>query len=282
MRPEQLDLITATGAPSLTPDGRRLVVATRRPDFGTDGYTGQLWLIATDGSAPPRRLTRGYRDAEPRIAPDGRTVAFLRTPAPGAGHAGLDPASPAASAAQLILLPLAGGEARLLTDRPLGVSQFNWSPDSARIVFSAPVPDPGRYGTAAGVDAAHEDPRLFTGPDHRLNGLGYTTDRRPQLFEVTVPDPDEEPVFAPRGRAAAGAADAPAGAPADTAAGAAPGAVPPPRQLTGGEREAVDPVYAADGRHVFYTTSPGAGMGQDLRTAIAMVDVEAAGPQQPG
>lgn len=274
MRPEQLDLITATGAPSLTPDGRRLVVATRRPDFGTDGYTGQLWLIATDGSEPARRLTRGYRDAEPRIAPDGRTVAFLRTPAPGTGHAGLAPESPAASMAQLMLLPLAGGEARLLTDRPLGVSQFNWSPDSTRIVFSAPVPAPGRYGTAGGVDAAHEDPRQFTGPDHRLNGLGYTTDRRPQLFEVSVPEADEEPVFAPRGRAVPD----PAGAPAGTT----PGVVPPARQLTGGEREAVDPVYAADGRHVFYTTPPGAGMGQDLRTAIAMVDVVSAGPQHSG
>jgi dipeptidyl aminopeptidase/acylaminoacyl peptidase len=265
MRPEQLDLVTATGAPSLTPDGRELVVATSRADFGTDGYTGQLWLMATDGSAPPRRLTRGYRDAVPRVSPDGRTVAFLRTPAPGTGHdAGADRESPAASATQLALLPLDGGEARLLTDQPLGVAQFNWSPDSSRIVFSAAVPEAGRYGTLADVGPGQEDPRLLTGPDHRENGRGYTTDQRAQLFEVEVPDPDAEPVFAPRGRA--------------KATGRPDPAVPTARQLTGGEREATDPVYAADGRHAFFTTTPGAGSGLDLRTAVAMVDVRSADP----
>lgn len=267
MRPEQLDLITATGTPSLTPDGRHLVVATSRADFGTDGYTGQLWLIATDGSAPPRRLTRGYRDAGPRVAPDGTSVAFLRTPAPGAGHGaglpGVDRDAPAASAPQLAVLPLDGGEPRLLTDRPLGVGQFNWSPDSARIVFSAAVPEPGRYGTMADVGPGQEDPRLFTGPDHRQNGRGYTPDQRAQLFEIELPDPDEEPVFAPRGRAKALTT---------------PPAVPPARQLTGGEREATDPVYAADGRHVFFTTTPGAGSGLDLRTAVAMIDARSEDP----
>src|SRR5690606_4570891 len=143
-----------------------------------------------------------------------------------------------------------GGEPRLLTDRPLGVGQFTWSPDSTRIVFSAAVPEPGRYGTMADVGPGQEDPRLFTGPDHRQNGRGYTPDQRAQLFEIELPDPGEEPVFAPRGRAKALTT---------------PPAVPPARQLTGGEREATDPVYAADGRHVFFTTTPGAGPGLDLR-----------------
>jgi dipeptidyl aminopeptidase/acylaminoacyl peptidase len=277
MRPEQLDLITATGTPSLTPDGRELVVATSRADFGTDGYTGQLWLIATDGSLPPRRLTRGYRDAGPRVSPDGRSVAFLRAPVPGTGHeAGMDRDAPAASATQLALLPLDGGEARLITDQPLGVAQFNWSPDSSRIVFSAAVPEAGRYGTLADVGPGQEDPRLLTGPDHRQNGRGYTTDQRAQLFEVEVPDPDEEPVFAPRGRAKAAGRPGPE----QGAATVAP-AVPPARQLTGGEREATDPVYAADGRHVFFTTTPGAGSGLDLRTAVAMVDARRADPAGP-
>jgi dipeptidyl aminopeptidase/acylaminoacyl peptidase len=276
MRPEQLDLVTATGTPSLTPDGRELVVATSRADFGTDGYTGQLWLLTTDGSAPPRRLTRGYRDTGPRVSPDGRTVAFLRTPAPGAGHgAGIDREAPAASAPQLALLPLDGGEARLLTDRPAGVSQFNWSPDSSRIVFSAPVPEAGRYGTLADVGPRQEDPRLITGPDHRQNGRGYTADQRSQLFEVEVPDPDEEPVFDPRGRAKAEGGLGPGSRPGLQGPAAA---FPPARQLTGGEREATDPVYAADGRHVFFTTTPGAGSGLDLRTAIGLVDTRAADP----
>ena len=249
MRPDQLDLITTVDTPTLTPDGRRLVVGAARADATTDGYTGQLWVVATDDSAPPRRLTRGYRDAGARLSPDGRTVAFLRSPAPGG--------DPSESAPQLALIPLDGGEARTVTDRRLGVTGFNWSPDARWIVFASPEPEPGRYGTVAGVGPATEDPRRVTGPDHRMNGVGYTADKPSCLFEIEVPDPDGEPVFTPRGRMA----DAPG----------LPPLVPPARQLTDRDREATEPVYAADSRHIFFTTTPATGFGRDLRTAVAVV-----------
>lgn len=255
MRPDQLDLITTVDVPTLTPDGRRLVVGTARADLRTDGYTGQLWVVATDGSTPPRRLTQGYRDSGARVSPDGALVAFLRAPAPGE-----DPAS--ASAPQLALIPLDGGEARTVTDRRLGVTGFNWSPDSRWIVFSSPEPEPGRYGTVTGVGPAAEDPRRVTGPDHRMNGQGYTADKPSCLFEIEVPDPGGEPVFPARGRMA----DA-----------EGPPLVPAARRLTGRDRDATEPVYAADSRHVFFTTTPAAGFGRDLRTAVAVVLSRAAG-----
>lgn len=264
MRPDQLDLLTTVDAPTLTPDGGRLVVGTSRPDFRTDGYTGQLWVMPTDGSAPPRRLTQGYRDAGAQLSPDGSTVAFLRSPAPGSD-------SGAPSAPQLALIPLDGGEGRIVTDRRLGVTGFTWSPDSRWITFSSPEPEPGRYGTVAGVGPGQEDPRLVTGPDHRLNGKGYTADQRSRLFEIEVPDPSGEPAFAARGRMAA---------PQDDPAG--PPALPAARPLTGGERDASDPVYAADSRHVFFATTPEAGFGQSLRTAVAVVEARRDASDRPG
>ncbi|MGW9549520.1 S9 family peptidase [Citricoccus zhacaiensis] len=254
MRPDQLDLLTTMDAPTLTPDGGRLVVGTSRPDFRTDGYTGQLWVMPTDGSSPPRRLTQGYRDSGAQLSPDGTTVAFLRSPAPGT-----DSRTP--SAPQLVLIPLDGGEGRIVTDRRLGITGFAWSPDSRWITFSSPEPEPGRYGTVAGVGPGQEDPRLVTGPDHRQNGEGYTADKRPRLFEIEVPDPNGEPVFAALGRLAESQ---------DSKAG--PPAVPAARPLTGGERAASDPAYAADSRHVFFTTTPEMGFGQSLRTAVAVVE----------
>ncbi|REE03118.1 alpha/beta hydrolase family protein [Citricoccus muralis] len=264
MRPDQLDLLTSVDAPTLTPDGDRLVVGTSRPDFRTDGYTGQLWVMPTDGSAPPRRLTQGYRDSGAQLSPDGTTVAFLRSPAP-------DSDSGAPSAPQLALIPLDGGESRIVTDRRLGVTGFAWSPDSRWITFSSPEAEPGRYGTVAGVGPGQEDPRLVTGPDHRLNGEGYTADKRPRLFEIEVPDPKGEPVFPARGRMAE---------PQDSHAGA-PG-LPAARPLTGGERAASDPVYAADSRHVFFATTPESGFGQSLRTAVAVVEARSDAHDQPG
>lgn len=254
MQPDQLDLITTVDAPALAPDGRRLVVGTARTDLSTDGYTGQLWVVTTDGSAPPRRLTRGYRDAGPRLSPDGSTVAFLRSPAPGG-----DPSE--SSAPQLALIPLDGGEARTLTDRRLGVTGFNWSPDARWIAFASPEPEPGRYGTVSGVGPAQEDPRRVTGPDHRMNGRGYTADQPSCLFEIEVPDPDAEPVFPARGRMA----EAPG----------RPPLVPAARRLTSPDRESTEPVYAADSRHLFFTTTPATGFGRDLRTAVAVVAARA-------
>jgi dipeptidyl aminopeptidase/acylaminoacyl peptidase len=266
MRPDQLDLITTAGTPTLTPDGRRLVVATSRPDFPTDGYTGQLWVVATDASLPPRRLTQGYRDSVPRLSPDGSTVAFVRVNAPEASRE-TGPSEP-----QLALIPLDGGEARIVTDRRLGVTGFNWSPDSRWIVFASPDPEQGRYGTVAGVGPGQEDPRVLTGPDHRMNGEGYTADKLSRLFEIEVPDPHGEPRFAARGRmAGADGASGPTGVPG----------LPVARRLTGGDRPASEPVYAADSRHVFFTTTPQAGFGKDLRTAVAVVDARTADPGHP-
>ncbi|NUL45056.1 S9 family peptidase [Cellulosimicrobium funkei] len=265
MRPDQLDLLTTVDAPTLTPDGGRLVVGTSRPDFRTDGYTGQLWVMPTDASAPPRRLTQGYQDSGGQLSPDGTTVAFLRSPVPAA-------TSGSSNAPQLALIPLDGGEGRIVTDRRLGVTGFAWSPDSRWITFSSPEPEPGRYGTMAGVGPSQEDPRLVTGPDHRLNGEGYTADKRPRLFEIEVPDPQDEPAFQAQGRMAE-LLDAQAGAPA----------LPAARPLTGGERAASDPVYAADSRHVFFATTPEAGFGQSLRTAVAVVEArsDAVNPPRP-
>ncbi|MFC7109488.1 hypothetical protein ACFQQB_59300 [Nonomuraea rubra] len=45
------------------------MVAVTRPDLEADEYRGGLWLVATDGSAEPRRLTRGPRDAAPAYSP---------------------------------------------------------------------------------------------------------------------------------------------------------------------------------------------------------------------
>ena len=78
---------------------------------------------------------------------------------------------------QLHIVEAAGGEPQPVTDAPLGVSAFAWSPDSRRIVYGARTPEDGRYGSTDGVSAGSEDARLITDYQYRMNGVGYTADK---------------------------------------------------------------------------------------------------------
>ncbi len=83
------------------------------------------------------------------------------------------------------------------TDAALGVGEFDWSPDGRALAFTARVPEPGRYGTVEGLDAAAEAPRHITGIRWHANGLGYLADRPSRLFVIAAPETDSEPFYEP-------------------------------------------------------------------------------------
>lgn len=197
MLPTDLPLLRTPGTPALSPDGRTAVVAVLHPDLAADEPTGALWILPTDGSAPPRPFTRGHRDTSPVWSPDGTRLAFLRAEKAGKP--------------QLHVVEAGGGDPVRLTDAPLGVSDPRWSPDGTRIAYAARVPEEGRY-TAGGSPAA-EAPRLITTFQYREDDLGFAGDRRQHLWAVDVPD-------------LAGAA-----APVD------PAALPTPVRLTAGDTD---------------------------------------------
>lgn len=194
MKPSDISAFRLLGTPTLSPDGRQAVVSVGRPDLDADGYPAQLWLAPTDGSAPARQLTHGWRDAAPVWSPDGRWLAFVRFER--------DPASGTTSKPQLWVLPAAGGEARRLTDHPLGVSGPPavrgpvWSPDSRRIAYPARVPEPGRYGTDPDVSPEAEPPRRITTLRYRIDDLGYLVDRRSHVWVVDLDGTDPVQVTA--------------------------------------------------------------------------------------
>lgn len=182
MEPTDLAYLRVPGIPSLTPDGRHAVVEVTRPDLDDDTYRSRLWLVPTDGSAEPREFTGGRRDTTPRCSPDGRWLAFLRA----------DEDAPP----QLHVMPMDGGEPWQVTTKdkhPLGAGEPVWSPDSGRVAYVARVPEEGRYGTAEDVGPDKEPPRRITTLKYRLDGVGFTLDRRPHVFVVDpfadTPDP---------------------------------------------------------------------------------------------
>ena len=252
MKPEHLPLLKSVSAPAVHPDGSRAVVSVVRPDFDADAYVGQLWNVPVDPSQRPRRLTRGFRDTAPQFSPDGQALGFIRAAAGGKP--------------QLYVVEARGGEPMPLTDAPLGVSAFRWSPDSRSIVFSARTPEEGRYDTVDGVSAGAEDARLITDYQYRMNGVGYTADKPLQLFLLTVPDLDAEPTVAAAGRALKAAKAAKA-----TDGGKASAGLPEPRQLTTAATDHNGASYSTDGRAVYFTAALHEGSDNDLVSGIYWV-----------
>ena len=176
VKPADLALIRIPGDPALRPDGSAAAIAVRNADLTTDDYTSQLWLVDTEGAQPPRQLTQGWRDAEPRWSPDGAWLAFVRAERAADGTVGKP---------QLWLLPAAGGEARRLTDHPLGAGAPVWSPDSDRLAYVARVPEDGRYGMND-VKPDKEPPRRITRLSFRRDDFGFLDGRRAHVWTVDL------------------------------------------------------------------------------------------------
>lgn len=234
MRAEDLPLIPSLSAPAVHPGGSHAVVSVTRPDLAADAYVGQLWRVPLNGGES-RRITRGFRDTQPRFSPDGRLLGFLRA----------TPEGPP----QVAVVPADGGEPVMVTDAKLGVCEFAFSDDGARLAFTARVPVPGRYGTLQGVAPGAEDPRLIDTLQFEFNGVGYVGDQRCHLFVVDVPDPHGEPAVRPVGRAAVDAGEF--------------RAVPAPRQVSDGDHDHFHPAW--DGDAVVVTAARHETAGSDLR-----------------
>lgn len=114
-------------APALSPDGKWVVYVVRsmepKPDTKDDWvYQTNLWLVAADGSVPPRQISRGGSATAPAWSPQGDRIAFVRS---------VD------NKPQIHVLPVAGGEAAPITKLATGATAPKWSPDGTRILFTS-------------------------------------------------------------------------------------------------------------------------------------------------
>jgi dipeptidyl aminopeptidase/acylaminoacyl peptidase len=213
--------------------------------------------------------------SDPRLSPDGSTVAFVVTRVDRSANdyrsaiflASVDGSSPprrltsgekqdlaprwsrdgselafvsnrSSDTHQLYVLPLAGGEARRLTDLKQAVREPTWSPDGKRLAFSARVADP-LYDEE---DDRRRPPHRFKRLMFKLDDEGWTGDRRRQLFVV----------------AADGATD--------------------PVQLTDGDYESSAPSWSPDGSRIVFVSARGDDWDIDLVSDLYVVDADGAEP----
>ena len=181
MLPSDVAAIRTLSTPTASGDpcaGSLTLVAVSTPDLERDTYRSEIYRVSEAGAVPVP-WTGGDADSSPIIAPDGRSVAFLRkVDAEGGTHP------------QIMVIPADGGEARAVTALPLGAEAVAWSPDSRRLAALARIPESGRYGVPAAdgrrVETAGEAPRHIRRLDYRLDGAGFVLDQPKQLVVVDV------------------------------------------------------------------------------------------------
>jgi Tol biopolymer transport system component/DNA-binding winged helix-turn-helix (wHTH) protein len=143
--------------PTVSPDGRYIVFLSNR--------NGQehLWRIDIDGRQPVQ-LTRGVGDRQPTFTLDGRTVIFKSQSPSSLFRVGIDGGDPVriterggfdpnvspdgkllacgyrpapADKNRFALIPIEGGQPKLISDWPALFGRLRWTPDGSGLAYAA-------------------------------------------------------------------------------------------------------------------------------------------------
>lgn len=219
MTPDDLTNLNIPSDPRISPDDGRVAFVVSTPDIGSDRNDSRIWL-ADDTSA--RAFTNGPDDKAPRWSPDGSSLAFIRK---------TDDSGP-----QLAVMPLDGGEIRVITEFDHGVEAVEWSPDGSTLVVVAVT------STEEWTDLDDEErerrPRRITSVPYRFDGRGSIHDRKRHLWLVD------------------------------------PGSQSGPRCLTPGDHDEESPAWSPDGRKLAFISDRDPGRGLVSGNDVFEVDVE--------
>jgi dipeptidyl aminopeptidase/acylaminoacyl peptidase len=109
------------GSPIISPDGRTVVFSMNSTDWENNSYDSELWM-SRDGGEPLQltRTTKGSSNGA-GFTPDSKFVSFL---------------ADRGEKTQIYIISVNGGEAMQVTKDEDGISDYEWSPDGTKILYS--------------------------------------------------------------------------------------------------------------------------------------------------
>jgi dipeptidyl aminopeptidase/acylaminoacyl peptidase len=172
---EDVWLARRLGSPIVSPDGRWAAVQVTEPAYDERDQVSDLWIVPTDGSAPPRRLT-STRAGESGAAwsRDGKRIAFSSR-------------REGDEVAQIYAIDVAvGGEAQRVTSLSTGARAPIWRPDGKAILFVSDVYPGARTDDENRKIAAERRNRKWNARVYDSFPIRdwdrWLDDRRPSLF----------------------------------------------------------------------------------------------------
>jgi dipeptidyl aminopeptidase/acylaminoacyl peptidase len=181
--------------PQVSPDGALVAFVRTTTDVETGKRNADIWVVPSDGSAPPRLLLGGEKSENtPRWSPDGRRIAFI---------------SNRDGASNLYLADADGGNVRQVTKLAAGAQPpVVFSPDGAMLAFVSDVkqgpPAPGQAHRITRLLYRHWDEWRDNVRHHvfvvRASG-GEPTDLTPEDFDSPPTQQEDAAItFTPDGR----------------------------------------------------------------------------------
>ncbi|MES1218422.1 MAG: S9 family peptidase [Bacteroidota bacterium] len=145
---ESMTMMKRVGAPEISPDGKWVVFSLTEPSYTDKEVVNDLWIVAADGSAKPRRLTFGKgTESGYKWSPDSKLIAFSAKREED-------------EVGQLYIINIIeGGEAQRFTNISTGAANPLWSPDGKMILFTAKV-YPGNFTDSSNKKTAEEKKKI--------------------------------------------------------------------------------------------------------------------------
>lgn len=131
----------------ISPDGRMVAYVVTVVDKAANRGQRSIWVVPTAGGAARELITSARNNDTPRWSRDGRQLAFI---------------SSRNGAPQLFVAEANGANQRQVTEAPLGVADFSWSPDNRHFAFSTEVFPECRDLACVAARAAEEEKSKVT------------------------------------------------------------------------------------------------------------------------
>ncbi len=122
LAPSDVYRLQSTSGAQISPDGKWIVYTLSTTDSAKDRRNTDIWMMRWDGTDNIQLTNTPDGEGNPKFSPDGKYISFT--------------ASRNLSGSQVFLLNRLGGEGIKLTDVKGDLNDYEWSPDSKKLLLS--------------------------------------------------------------------------------------------------------------------------------------------------